>query len=370
MLSAAKRVYKKYIGSNSFEENIVLISVVSIFLPYVISAFVIAATAIRAVFIKGIREKIFGYFEAKLLLVFAVLNIATPFVFKNYIGAGCFVGLCIILVYGLYIRSIITQSLFQKAADAIAFMSIVAAFASTFIKDPSHDMRSPSFFFNPNYYGAAIAFVVILTVYRLVTGGSNRIFLFIALIANLYGLLQSDSQSAMFSIVFGVCLMLFFLKKYKVLAAVAVAAVLVICLLPVMGFVLPRIDEAGNNLSIRATIWNAGINGFLETPIFGRGLMGYMQIFEKFSGSPNFHCHNLFIDMLLSFGILGVIPLVIYVAYPLVAARKSEYSPLVYSMLGAVLLHSLTDVTLIWIQTGALAVLFLSICYIRRNDCD
>jgi O-antigen ligase len=95
--------------------------------------------------------------------------------------------------------------------------------------------------------------------------------------------------------------------------------------------------------------------------------VGYVQIYEKFGGQKNFHCHNLFIELLLSFGIIGVAPLAAFVARPIKKAFKSKYAPLSFAVLGTVLLHGLTDVTLIWIQTGALAALFLSLPYIKEK---
>lgn len=371
MAAYLKSVYKTYVKDNSVEENVVLLSVASIFLPFFVTAVVLVAVVIRALCVKSTRKVMFSGLDIKLVAAFAVLNAITPFVFKNYLGVACFVGVVFMLFYALYLRAVVTERLFKKIGNIIAFMSLIPAFFSTFISDPRHDMRSPSFFFNPNYYGAAITFVILLCAYRLLTEKENLALLTIAVIANLYGLWQADSQSALISCAFGILLLLLFTKKYKTLiivVALGVLGALALIFVPQLDFVLPRISGAAENIAKRATIWQAGIKGFSENFLFGRGLMGYLQIFEKFGGQKNFHCHNLVIDLLLSFGIIGVAPLVAFVVRPIKKAFKNKYAPLTFAVLGAVLLHGLTDVTLIWIQTGALAALFLAFPYIKEEQ--
>ncbi|MBQ8337754.1 MAG: O-antigen ligase family protein [Oscillospiraceae bacterium] len=370
MAAFFKGLYQNYVKDNSTEENLVLLSVAGIFLPFYISAAVLLFVTVRALCLKNTRKMFFSGLDIKFVAAFAVLNVITPFVFKNWLGVACFAGFVLMLVYALYLRTVITERLFSKIGNVIAFMSLIPAFFSTFISDPRHDMRSPSFFFNPNYYGAAITFVILLCVYRLLTERENLVLLIIAIVANLYGLWQADSQSALFSIAFGVLLLLLFTKKFKTFVIVTVVLVLgalALIFVPQLDFLLPRISGAVENITKRMTIWQAGIQGFFENFLFGRGLMGYVQIYEKFGSPKNFHCHNLFIDLLLSFGIIGVAPLAAFVARPIKKAFKSKYAPLTFAVLGAVLLHGLTDVTLIWIQTGALAALFLSLPYIKEK---
>jgi len=366
MLAWAKSIYSDKIRGSTTEETLVMLAVISIFLPYVLTAVVVSAVAIRAVLLKDTRKAIFAGIDGKLLVAFALINAATPFVFKNYFGAGCFFGVCIILIFALYLRTVMTERLFERIADAAAFMSMCCAVVAR-IQRVRPSFRSPSVFFNPNYYGAVIAFMVLLCLYRLIRNHGNRAFLLTAVFINFYGLLQADCQSAFFSIILGACLLVLFTKRYKFFVLVASASVAVICLLPWLDFLFPRIGNAEGNLALRATIWEAGVKGFLETPLFGRGMMGYMQIFEKFAGSPNYHCHNIFIDMLLSFGIIGAIPLVWFVLRSALAERGKKSAPLFFALVAAVLLHGLTDVTIAWIQTGALAAVFMSLPYIKEE---
>lgn len=362
MLLTVKNLFLSLFKCENREQNLVALSVMSIFLPFYITAAFLLFVVVRAFFVKEVREKMLKGKAAILILDFAIINVFAPIYFRNYYGIACFVGVCAILLYALYVRTVVDSICFEKISNIILLMSITSAVCALFQRLMGTE-RVASVFFNPNYYGAIITFVILLCVYNILeTKGCLALNIF-AILANLLGLLLCNCQSAFFSIILGVFVLLLLTKKYKI---IIVCAVLGLCALPLIPYILPRISGAYENISIRATIWNAGIRGFLDNPAFGRGMMGYMQIYEKFGGQKNFHCHNMFIDMLLSFGIVGCIPLVAFVVKPIAKAFKQK-NALIISILAAVLLHSLVDVTLAFVQTGALAAVFIAIPYINEK---
>ena len=362
MLKTVKRLISDFVLGENREQMVVTLSVVSIFLPFYITALCLAFVVIRAFFVKEVRADMLRGIDIKLILAFAVINVFAPIVFKNYYGIACFVGVCAILLYTLYVRSVTNDMHFDRLCDVMAFMSITSSVVAVFQRFFGV-VRTASVFFNPNYYGAIITMVSLICLYRLIVKRGNPIFLIFSLLANMLGLLLCNCQSAFFSIVLGVFVLIILTKKYKAVIAFVVLGALCLPLLP---YILPRLSGAFENISIRASIWNAGIQGFLENPAFGRGMMGYMQIYEKFGGQKNFHCHNMFIDLLLSFGVVGAIPLVAFVMKPVIKAFK-EKSPLFIAILAAVILHSLVDVTLAFVQTGALAAVLVAIPYINEK---
>lgn len=367
-MSTVKSLLVKYLKGENKHETLLIFAVASLFLPYVLSAIALIFVVARALILKESRERIFKDKDSRFVLVFMLLNFAAPIFYKNYFGIAAFFAISGILFFALYIRAYMTKSLFNKISDVAAFMSIAAAFASTFIKAPEHDMRSPSVFFNPNYYGAMITFAILLCAYRFISKEGNRVFLLFTILANVYGLLNADCQSAFFSIALGLWVLLLFKKCYKSFAVVTVLAVVGVICLPHLTFIMPRISGAFENIMKRADIWQAGFNAFLDTPVFGRGLLAYKQIGTLYGGPVNNHCHNIFIDMLLSFGVIGCIPLVIYVIKNILKIKGKESAPLILALCAAVLLHGLVDVTLIWIQTGAFAAFLLSAPYSKDQN--
>lgn len=357
---------KNFFKDLNKEEIYVLILTAGIFLPYVLSGIILAYMFFRALLVKDLREKIVKNSDFKFILIFFALNLISPILHKNFLGLACFVGVNAILILMLYLRSVMNEKLIQKSFDVMAFMSMTSAIVAH-LQISKEVERAPSVFFNPNYYGAVITLVVLICFYRILKKQSNIPFMLITILVNFYGLLKADCQSAFFCIVFGVWLLLLFNKKYALFAITSVIGVLMIVFLPKLTFLMPRISDFVHNLSLRADIWRIGIEAFKEDVLFGRGMMGYFQVYKEYGGRKNFHCHNIVIDLLLSYGIIGGVPLVWFVVKNVVKAKGKKYAPLIFSVVGAVLLHSMVDLTIAWIQTGMLASLILSCVYIENR---
>ena len=78
------------------------------------------------------------------------------------------------------------------------------------------------------------------------------------------------------------------------------------------------------------------------------------------------HTHNFAIESLLSFGIIGsvLLLLLLWSYYSKVAEckelmRNNTATTLILSISAAVLIHSTTDITLLWINTGVLYAIIL-----------
>lgn len=361
-----KELYSKHIKCQNIDESLIFLVLVSQFLPFVVSALVAAVVSVRALVLSLIKKDALKSVDGKLILAFFVINLLSPILHQNYLGVACFFGVTFILIFAVYAKKHMTATLFSKIANAMSLMSICTALLAV-IQRYTLGVRAPSVFFNPNYYGAVITFVVLLCVYRFIIKDGSRIFALVTICANIVGLLMADCQSAFFSIALGVWLLLLFTKKYKLLIPITILGIVGVICLPYLTFIMPRITNAAENISIRAGIWNAGLNGFLEVPFFGRGMMGYLQIYKEYGSQYNFHCHNLIIDMLLSFGVVGIVPLVWFVVKNLLSFKGKKYTPLILALVGAVLLHGLVDVTVAWIQTGIILAFFLSCVSIKKE---
>ena len=359
----------KYLKGENKGQTIILFAVASLFMPYVLSAVVLLFVCVRALVIKNVRTAIFKDADFKLLLLFFALNFIPPLFFRNYLGFACFFGVNAMLIFSLYSRKYITENLTEKIFDVVSLMSISCAAVSTFIKASEHGYRSPSVFFNPNYYGTMITFIILICFFRLLKRNGNALFNIVTILANVYGLLMADCQSAFFAIGFGAVLMLLLTRHFKTFALFLCMGIVGIIFLPYLTFIMPRIGGALSNIALRSEIWKAGFMAFCENAFLGRGMMGYLQIYSEFGGPKNFHCHNLFIDMLLSFGIVGSIPLVTFVSKNLVKCAKSKaFMPLLMSVFAALMLHSLVDVTVSWIQTGGFAAFLLSTAFAEKTE--
>lgn len=359
------RALKEYFKDLDKEGIFVLLTVASIFLPFVLSGVFLAFMFFRVIIKSDLRKKIAKNRDFKLILIFFALNLISPILHKNYFGMACFVGVIAILTLALYFRSVMNEVLLKKSFDVMAFMSMTSAVVAK-MQIVSGLKRAPAVFMNPNYYGMIITFVVLICFYRILKKEANIFFMLACILVNLYGLLQADCQSAFFCIVFGIWLMLLICKKYISFAAISFLGLLMVIFLPKLTFIMPRINNFVDNITRRADIWRIGIEAFKEDVLFGRGMMGYFQVYKEYGGRKNFHCHNILIDLLLSFGVVGSVPLVLFVVKNIIKAKGKKYAPLFVSILGAVLLHSMVDVTIAWIQTGMLGAFLISCVYIKE----
>ena len=52
-------------------------------------------------------------------------------------------------------------------------------------------------------------------------------------------------------------------------------------------------------------MWSTALKGIADHALFGMGPSAYQLVWPAYSGYPTFHAHNLFLDTLLNFGVVG-----------------------------------------------------------------
>lgn len=314
-------------------------------------------------------------FEApytRFLFAFLIVTFFVAAIYNNYIGMAYSILIYAVVSCALYIRSIMTRSMFNEAMDLICVGSILSLFvalyqkASTFSTMPNY--RPVSVFTNANYYGMIIEFVVIIALYRVFTNMELSAFYFAVIGLNLIGLYLTASFSSFTALVAAVTVMLYLKKKDRIAFVFILSVVGLMGLLAVFPQLLPRGSQAiDRTLAQRLSIWTASVKGIEQHLFFGRGAMAYQMIYEQFSGYKTYHCHNLILDILLNFGIVGFACIGIYVGVQakllFLRVRNNicmDMNILMAAAAAAVFVHGLTDVTILWIQTGALFALIYS----------
>lgn len=230
--------------------------------------------------------------------------------------------------------------------------------------------RVASVFHNENYYGVAIECLVPIAIFLFLcsSGWKRKIFYAGAILADLAGLWLSQCRTAF--LVTGLVALLFLCiydKRFLIVSAALVSiGVLAFYLIP---SVLPRFDSLKENLFFRAGIWRTAFQAFLEKPIIGRGYFSYSGIWESY-GSGEFralHAHNMYLEVLLNFGIAGAFGLFGYGGIQVVKSakackgRKNRIDlALILSLLAALLLHGVLDTTFFWPQTGVFFAMILA----------
>lgn len=350
----------------------VLLLTVSIFAPFYFSLVVVSCIALMTMVNYRIRTEAFSAPYTKLIFVFLIISFFVAAIYNNYRGMAYSILIYAVVTCGLYLRSVMTRQLFHQAMDTACVASVwcvaiaLIQKASAFAAAPNY--RPVSVFTNANYYGMMIEFVVLIALYRIFTNPEHVSFYAIVIGLNFIGLYLTASYSSFAALLCAVLVMLAYKKKTKLTAVVLLGALMYVALCLSFPSMAPRGAEAiETTLAQRLSIWNASILGIKQHPVFGCGAMTYQMVCEQLGGYKTYHCHNLLLDILLNFGVAGFSAICIYIIMQvrslLLRFRNnicSNMNILLIASLVAVLVHGLTDVTILWIQTGALFFLIYS----------
>ena len=107
----------------------------------------------------------------------------------------------------------------------------------------------------------------------------------------------------------------------------------------------------------RISIWDAGMALFKQNPFWGEGPLTYMHSYPRINAPYHEHAHSLYIDTILSYGIVGTI-FISFVfccscslddGYESGVGETSDYRSLSI-FLTVVAVHGIFDLALFWIR--------------------
>lgn len=345
--------------------------VLSLFFPFYVSVVTVSIVAVMTMVNYRMRAKALEAPYCKPLLGVLIVPFFVSAVYNNYMGMLYSMLVLAAAVCAFYLRSIMTRALFNRMMDAACVASIVCAAvaliqkAAYFAATP--DYRPASVFSNANYYGMMIEFLVLIALYRLFTNPKERVFYGIVIAVNMMGLYLCASMSACMGLLCAVLVLLYLKKYYKWMAvflAVAAVAAVSSLLFPIL---FPRVEAIDSTFGQRLSIWSAAVQGIRSHLLFGMGPTSYQMIYRVFDGYQTYHCHNLLLDTLLNYGLLGAggIGLYLFVQCKVLWLRFrnhicTEMNILLTAAFTAVVVHGVTDVTIYWIQTGMLFLILFS----------
>lgn len=363
----------------SLDELIILGLTVSILLSVY---FTIAATVLTLTYLimqKKIKTLLKTIKGAYLAIAFCLLSLIVSFYYGNFTGMILAVAMFLISIIGMYVRLAMTRALFEKMVDLTIHISILCflvALFQQFFAGLDSSYRADSTFLNANYYATYIEFVILFCVYKLMENPSRRkkLYFLTVIFINICGLYLCDCRTAFIVLGFTIPVMLILYGKYKafgIMVGISAAAIASLLLFPNL---FPRGNYLNSDLSIRLSIWKTAIKGILQNPLFGQGSGTYGRIYAIFNGHPAPHAHNIILDPLLNFGIIGSGLLLFYIKEHITSIYKmytgniaNHKFNLAFAIILCVLLHGLFDAAIFGIQTGFLFLLFLSMAGITEN---
>ena len=345
--------------------NLVMMSVISIFLPYVIAGSFLITLAIYLLMNKQTRKLVLVHKYSRYLLGFSGFYMLVSYAYGNWFGVFAGMAVALGIVIGFFQYSVMTKELFEKVLTLICILSIISTtcalsekiIISRLDQYYSYD-RISAMFYHPNYFGTITATVIIICAYKILTHQGFKGFYYIIAGINIINIYLCESMFAWVEVFVGIAILLFITKQTRMLVLWGSIGVIAGGMILIANInLIPRLSEAELTLSMRFKIWDMSLEQIKQAPVFGNGLMTYAN---KTLNKHNLtvHSHSIYLETLLNFGIVGTIGLLIptlkyyfQVLKTCFKAKKSKITSLILAVTGAALVHGVTDITLLWIQT-------------------
>lgn len=306
-----------------------ILSTLIVLLSVVLGISYIATTILLIMILCYSLYKRYNLKFKKIYLLF-LFNIPICVYYGNYLGILVDIAL-IAFFYVSYIRNRIDYNLVVRYSAYVAVVEIVLSLLL-------RERAGVYSFFNPNYYGA---FLALLIVYYHIKK-YDRKYLLVFIIA----LLLTGSRFALVSLILTYALVL--LDKNRVLGSIALIISFIYFYLVYKGIVpFVRADTISKYLDLRLWIYQLGIKGMSHGFLLGHG----PTYFYEYSKHVYPHSHNILIEYILSYGLIGLV----YALYNISEVKFNKKKILVIAL---IMIHGLADYTIFWPQV---ALVFLTL---------
>ena len=381
--------------SLSKQEGLLLGVILSIFLPFYLFVIIFISYLLWLVYtgeMKGILKRLSQH---PVLLFFIAYSTAISLLAQNVMGVVASVAMFLFAIFFYYYQSQLTPKFFRLTIEGILASSVLAAvfaalehfqivkkFDYTFLSPRMqvwHQNRAEVAFFNPNYYGIICCFCIMIGFYLISTTKLRwlRIFSMIAIFANLFGLNFTQNRTAFPAIIFGAIIYLFTtIKNWRAFwLSIGVFGVgLAFLFSSDLGVRMGTLDSS---MEERVSIWNAGMALFKQNPFWGEGPLTYMHSFPRIGAPYHEHAHSIYIDTILSYGVVGTVLLGIASATPIRMLIDMSQVPskrpilgLYLSFLTVVAVHGIFDLALFWLQSSFIFLLVMCSLPLKHSMID
>ena len=381
--------------SLSKQEGLLLGVILSIFLPFYLFVIIFISYLLWLVYtgeMKGILKRLSQH---PVLLFFIAYSTAISLLAQNVMGVVSSVAMFLFAIFFYYYQAQLTPKFFRLTIEGVLASSVLAAvfaalehfqivkkFDYTFLSPRMqvwHQNRAEVAFFNPNYYGIICCFCIMIGFYLISTTKLRwlRIFSMIAIFANLFGLNFTQNRTAFPAIIFGAIIYLFTtIKNWRAFwLSIGVFGVgLAFLFSSDLGVRMGTLDSS---MEERVSIWNAGMALFKQNPFWGEGPLTYMHSFPRIGAPYHEHAHSIYIDTILSYGVVGTVLLGIASSTPVRMLIDMSQVPskrpilgLYLSFLTVVAVHGIFDLALFWIQSSFIFLLVMCSLPLKHSMID
>ncbi|WMJ86107.1 O-antigen ligase family protein [Anaerocolumna sp. MB42-C2] len=369
-----KAAIRRQIDDSLTYTNIIILTVISIFLPYIFAGIILVGLGIYLVINKQTRKIIFAQKYSKYIFWFFVFYLIEALLYGNWFGVGAGFGLILAVFIGLFQRSFMTRELYERVLTLVCLLSVTSSscaisqkYVISLLDDFYSYNRISAMFLHPNYFGTITATVIIVCAYKIFTNQGPKWLYYIIGILNVVSIYLCESMFAWIEVFVGISVLLIVLKKWRIFWVWVFAAILAVFIIFALNIdLIPRLSDAGETIRLRLKIWNFVVEEIKKSPLLGHGSMSCAFLSSK---SDNLipHSHSIYLDSLLNYGIIGAIIMLVCFAKYLYSVlsicfkeKQTTVTSLILAISAAALVHGITDLTLFWLQTLPLFIFILS----------
>lgn len=357
------------VKSLTMHQYILLICLLSIFMPFYLGLIMMSVVSIGLLLNGEYKALIKETPQIKAGLLVIGLGMLEALIYSNWLGLGCCFVMLIILIVVCDMRRQCDAHFYKRWIQLVLLMSVVCfihAFLeylniteslnyqfTDFIIPDLPKYRVNSVFFNANYYAMMCEFFIVIALSQCIASKHKGIYIFIIL-CNFGGLYLTGCRTAWPALAMAIPILFYLSGRHKTAVFILVIELCVAIGVGIDPELLPRLESSDSSMDVRIGIWQTALKQMKENVWIGHGPLTYMQVYPKFNGIATQHAHNIFLDALINFGILGVMPLGYFLFYRLkeMVGLFDDRRGLLIAMSVVVVVHGLLDATIFWSQTS------------------
>ena len=325
------------------------------------------------------------------IYLFVFLEIIVSLFATNFTGLVNAIGMLLVVGFISGYRQQIHPKLFHYMIDIMLigsiFVGILALFQfADFSAQKGYDFfefhiqnspkrRIMATFDNANLYATMLEFWIFFCVYRFIQckGLLKRILYVVVGLFNFGLLYLTGCRTALLPLVVIIPLFFFLAREKKWLLLSLVGLGIGIILVFMEPDLIPRITDM-STLESRFKIWNCAWMGIQNYPIFGLGPQSYHLYYQMFNGHKAPHAHNIYVDSLASYGIVGTLLIIYYACRYLlpeignVRLYDRQLFGLIIGFILIFLIHGLLDVTMNVLATALVFMMILNAGVLVKKD--
>lgn len=393
----------------NLDNKLLWLLAISALMPFPITAIMIIAIACYVLVTKKWLAMIKKSFSNQLLIAVSLICFFEAILRQNYLGIIISIFIAFLMLDVIYFKAFITKETFNQIIESLILISLVSVVLAIFqqiqLVEQVKQMHSffdiqnkpqyrvSSFYFNANYFAMMIVFVENLCIYAFMKTKDikKRVYYTVVGLTNLFALYLTGGRIGWLALLISGLVMLVINGWYKLTAIISVFGVSSILVLLKNPHIIPRFASHGFKVERRHEIWNNAILMVKDHPLFGYGPLGYFTNWYKYLdeykavygyeglrqyvtlGTNSQHAHTIFLEPLISFGLLGCFVFILYFIQlfknliRLFKRNEKLLVSLISGLLVSALVFCLIDFPILWIQTGLLWLLLINSCELGKE---